>query len=824
MKKVVAFFLLGLFVALATSFTTQAAEGDLVDLYPYGQQACLEGTNACTQTKLADSFWDLEYAGHRYHFVRDSVRFASKFNDGDSSGTYSAGELGGALSWNAFGVMTINNTAEEAVLISANNRADITTNVHFIYTYFDETGKLQMFEDVINTYYIFNEGTDVTPANADWRLATEAEKTAYDAAAAESKPVTTRVAHIRMKRDASDSNGYKIEPLGYQSWKNIDAAPEALPEDQSVLVTGNPVDVTIPAGWTTVSFGINDRSASYPLTFNFVKSFPQYMIDAEMEAMTTVYTTQAPLFNNALGAADDDASTPGINIVVDYNAAFTLPANIIATYVDMYDVDGNIINTVRKIDYKVEIFQDAVLLETITYTYDSGTDAYTASGAATVVDSSVFGAAYVAKYSTVSPEDATSIKETEVDIVVGVMPPKFIGVENRYANEGEYVDVLEGITADDGYGNDITDTIEVTLPTGFNQYSPKPGTYEIDLTFTHNVYIEGINPSITLNGTSFTFSGATNVQEDNFATEIIVYTDVTNFKTSTFSWGSSGVIIEVGGDGKIIRTINRNTWDLQDENGLNTPANAQTMFPTWLANLTLEPNGFIIMVGRSTGTPYTAARALVYDQIVSYSLLSVDTIDEDIVKEASYVLTVDDLTAPQALVVNPNYKVEAGQYATVNQAILANIVAFDNFDAVEDLAVYVSNNGGLDLSIPSTYTVEVTVEDLAGNSTVKSFTVEVIAAKTTNEDVQDIIDEQTVSEEDVQGMLDDLETAINNNTLTPAQIQALIDAAKAAAKTETLESLPEDEVGTKLGVTIVIALGSSALSFAGAVLFLKKKI
>jgi len=73
-------------------------------------------------------------------------------------------------------------------------------------------------------------------------------------------------------------------------------------------------------------------------------------------------------------------------------------------------------------------------------------------------------------------------------------------------------------------------------------------------------------------------------------------------------------------------------------------------------------------------------------------------------------------------------------------------------------------------------------------------------------------------------MLDDLETAINNNTLTPAQIQALIDAAKAAAKTETLESLPEDEVGTKLGVTIVIALGSSALSFAGAVLFLKKKI
>jgi len=65
MKKVVAFLMLGLIVAFATSLSTQAADGDLVDLYPYGQVACLEGTNACTQLKLGDSFWDLEYAGHR---------------------------------------------------------------------------------------------------------------------------------------------------------------------------------------------------------------------------------------------------------------------------------------------------------------------------------------------------------------------------------------------------------------------------------------------------------------------------------------------------------------------------------------------------------------------------------------------------------------------------------------------------------------------------------------------------------------------------------------------------------------------------------------
>ena len=67
MKKVLALFLLGLFVAFATSFTTQAAEGDLVDLYPYNQIACLEATSACTQTKLGDSFWDMEYEIGRAH-------------------------------------------------------------------------------------------------------------------------------------------------------------------------------------------------------------------------------------------------------------------------------------------------------------------------------------------------------------------------------------------------------------------------------------------------------------------------------------------------------------------------------------------------------------------------------------------------------------------------------------------------------------------------------------------------------------------------------------------------------------------------------------
>src|SRR3989339_976469 len=106
MKKVVAFFLLGLFVALATSFTTQAAEGDLVDLYPYDQIACLEGTNACTQTKLGDSNWDFEYYGHRYHVVRGAARYATEFTDANSDGFISALEMP-TMAWNAFASLII---------------------------------------------------------------------------------------------------------------------------------------------------------------------------------------------------------------------------------------------------------------------------------------------------------------------------------------------------------------------------------------------------------------------------------------------------------------------------------------------------------------------------------------------------------------------------------------------------------------------------------------------------------------------------------------------------------------------------------------------
>jgi len=675
-----------------------------------------------------------------------------------------------------------------------------------------------MFEDHVSTYYIFNDGTPEAP---DWRLATAAEAAAWDAAAAEAKPVTTRNTHIRMKLDATDSNGYVLEPLYYLTWRNADVAAEAAVEDLSTIIAGDPNYVTIPAGWTVMSFGTNDRSSALNAkTVNFIKSMPTYMLDNTLAPMETVYTPQAPVFGPSLAAADDDATNPGINVVIDYNSPVALPAEIVATYVDMYDAEDNLINLTKNADYQVIISLDDTVLETITYTYDTGTSAYVASAPVTVIDSMDFGAVYKAVYRTVNPEFETLVTEVVVDIVIGVMPPKYIGVADRFINEQTVVDVLEGISADNGYGVDISDLIEVTLPANLNVYNPQAGEYTVELEFTYNVFIEGISPTINLNGTVFEFSGAKNVQEDNFATEIIVYDDVTNFKTSTFSWGSSGVIIEVGGDGKIIRTINRNTWDLVDENGINTPANASTMFPTWLADLTLEDGGYLIVVGRSTGAPYTAARALAYDQAASYDLTLVPDVDEDFVKTASYVLTVDDKTSPMALIVNDNYQVKVGEYTSVDDAILANVVAFDNFDDQADIAMYVSDDDDLDLAVPGTYTVEVTLEDAAGNATVVSFDVVVVA----NTEADDIAA--------LEALVDDLEAQIAaaetaNGALADqiAVLQAALDAAEAAiaALEAANEIVPDTGCGSAINTSSAVFMSLSILLGAALIVFLKRR-
>ena len=164
MKKIVVFILLGFASFLLLAGNNAQAEDEVIDLYPYDQVACLEAAAECTNTKVGSDFWNFTYGGYRYHAVGGSVRYVSEFDDANDDGEFISTEITG-ISWGSFGSTIINNTAETVVLATpdlAVNRMSLSSNSrHDVYLHFNENGVLQMFENAVNTYYLFNEGTDV---------------------------------------------------------------------------------------------------------------------------------------------------------------------------------------------------------------------------------------------------------------------------------------------------------------------------------------------------------------------------------------------------------------------------------------------------------------------------------------------------------------------------------------------------------------------------------------------------------------------------------------------------------------------------------------
>src|SRR5690554_5487494 len=686
MKKITTLFLLFV-AALVVMMPTFAEDGDLVDIYPYDDPNALYGPST-PFTLVGDSNWDLEFLGHRYHFVRGGVRFAHLWTDADADGLIAPTDYP-ALSWNAFAVMTINDGLDDIEMSTNSARTDITTVVQRLYAYFNEDGELSMFEDHFFQYYIHNDGSDATD-NADWRLATEAEIEAFDAA--ENPAVdtpNTRYSPVRIMRDETDEDGYVLEPIGYLTWRNPDLS--ALPEDeQSLLVDWDPNHVVIPAGWTAVSFGTNDRGA-YSAT-DYVKTFVDTFKLEEAPVMKAVHDHPDPAFAG-LSAHDDDGVSAGVQMIVEFNeVGFDLPNDVSVSWVRMFDEDGFIINETEKLSYKVDIYDPAdynsaeedhvpTPLETITFAYDADEDEYTPDKAISVVDSSVFGAGYIAVYAAEHPEEG--LTEIEVDIAVGVLPPRFENVKNRFADESVYVDLLGDITANDGYGNDLTGSITVTPPAGFNMYNPKPGTYNIDLEFTHHVHIAGeptVPDRIQLGANLVTVTR----KNENYAAyglDTTLYTEPFLYTNTAFQgW----VVVEFDADGKMIQSVERNTWNAWGEEGA-IAGMSDAGIKAWLEGIDFSEGGFVVFFGQTADRPLAAA--LRFGDEVEFTPGSEGTpdFDADIVTNASYTLTVDDKTAPQVVVVNNNYTIEADAFADAEAAILANVVAIDNFDARADL-------------------------------------------------------------------------------------------------------------------------------------------
>jgi hypothetical protein len=821
MKKIVVLVLLGFASFLLLAGNKTYAADDVVEVYPYGQIACLEGTSECTGTKVGSDHWNFTYAGYRYHAVRGSVRYVSEFTDDNLDGKFDLLEVSG-ISWGSFGSPVINNTDETAVLYAGDGavlRSQVYSGSrHDVYMHFDEAGVLQMYEATVETFHITNVGTVEAP---EWRLATQAEMDAFDAATdpATETPNTIKD-NIRIKLDDTDEKGYVLERLQYTKLIADDVDPLTDPVSSwSSIIEGNPVDVTIPAGWTVLSLAYLDRTKTDSAAF--INAAPYYMVSDEAAPMIPMYMEQPATFTG-ITALDDDLVSDGVNIVVDYNGEFDLDPMVMASWVDMFDDQDIIINATEYLDYSVVISQDGTDLETIDFTYDEVAESYTASAAVTVVDSSMFGAGYKATWMVTTPEGVE--QSVEADIVIGVMPPTFSGVEDRFVNQNVMVDLLEGITADDGYGNDKTADIEVSYPEALNPYAPFPGEYTIDLEFTHNVFYAGFEDrSYTLGTTEFVSDLVINEVVSDFRPIVAVYTDVTNLKTSTFAWNTKAVVMEVAGDGTLIQSINRGVWAstlINSTNPAATPGDGSGIFNTWISGMTLEEGGFVLVVGEQA-EGYAAAATVDFGDPVAFKDETVPDFDYDIITQVSYLLTIDDMTAPIAMVVNENYSIYAGQYSSINNAILANVIAYDFTDAQEDLVLFVSDNGGLNVSTPGTYTVEVTVEDEAGHTDVVTFDVMVMAALVTQADIDDAIEDAIANE--IQDLIDanvlteaDVEALIEAGTLSETAIQALIDAALP-------EEVPDTGCGSAINGTSAIFITFSLVLGASAIFFFRRR-
>lgn len=812
MKKIVVFLLLGFAAFVMIAGNSSYAEEHVVDLYPYDQPGCLTTSEPCLGTRVGSDHWNFTYAGYRYHAVRGSVRYVSEFSDDNNDGNLTALELTG-ISWSSFGSTIVNNTDETVVLkvdSGDKNRMDLYSSArHDVYLHFDENGVLQMFENAVNTYYIHNDGTE-------WRLATQAEIDAYDAAAdpAVDTPNTV-VDNIRIKLDDTSPKGYVLERIAFVQLVKDGVDTTTEPESAwSDVIEGNPVDITLPSGWTVLSFAYLDRTSNAK-NLEYIMALPELMIDDAVGTMAAEYIHQPATFAG-ISALDDDAVTDGVNIVIEFNGSFDLDPTVSATWIDMFDDTGDIINNEENLDYTVDISRDDVILETIDFTYDPVEDEYTASAAVSSIDTSEFGAGYKATWTTTTPEgDATIV---EADVVVGVMPPRFAGVEDRFIDQSTVVDLLDGITADDGYGNDKTDDIEVMYPANLNPYNPFPGTYQIDLEFTHNVFIPGIQTAVTINGEVIDLDPETDVNQDiatNIHTSPMVFTDEEIFQGIGSGWGS--VLVKVAADGTMMERYDRYNWEFTDSTG--TVVGSLEDFTTWQTTMTLAEGEFMVTAHGSVQAPRLRAANLSFGDPITFEPGTED-FSYDIVTEDSYILTVDDMTAPILMVINENYSIFAGSFENTNAAILANVVAYDFTDGQDDLVKYVSNNGGLNIFMPGTYTVEVTVEDLAGHTDVVTFDVTVIKAYATEDDIEDMIDEALANE--IQALIDanvlteaDIEALIESNTLSEASIQALIDA--------SLEEVPETGCGSAINGASTIFITFSLVLGAAAIFFIRRR-
>lgn len=783
MKRIFTSLLLvlaGLFMFATLSVQPVKAETDLIDLYPNEDVNNLKGN-------FGNSNWVLDFAGYRYHTVSFMARFASNFDGIEEKAEFKGSEIG-HLSANAMGGI-IHNDTEKDVVLKDGDRTALTAVINRVWAVFDEEGKLVLFEDHINVYYM----TEV--AGEDYfRLSTPEEIALFDEAEEGEKPANIRQTHIRIALN-EDGETYKAEPLGYLKWTNADYVPESEGVEEegvpSVIFEHDVNEVHLNAGWTALHFSTWDRGKP---NFNALIALMPGLLASQEEKMELNYLNPAPYFVN-LSEKDVNKSEPGINFVYDYE---TTP--VVSMLID--EVEARHVNDEQfkkgqfsLVDFVLKLYdEENELLETINVTYDAEEKEYVPEKEVfEQLDTSLFGARYyvvfeatqlpMEGFETSSVTGPKVIENTIVDI--GVLPIHFTGVENRYLDEGLPIDLLEGIKAYDNSRDlkGINDTLsyeivnEKTNSSHFNIWNAKAGTYRVTVK-AYLDFVQAIDISEDVEISFGEYEGTITKERINISVDpfgyasppppMAMFTEFTEstrtlLKTSDLKYNVQMALID--GSGIVVAYFNTVSGKMRVEGGAETTIAGNNREPsrsTWIDAIDFGV-GYKLIAGYAPADDVHVLlqKVNVGDKIEGLGFAA------RVHGETTYRLTVADFTPPKVVVRAETLEIYTDTaFVDAEEAILSNIVIFEEYG----YTVAMPGANRIDITEPGEHNVRVIVTDDSLNEVEVNFTLLVKPAKLSEEEVNAII-------ADLEDRIRDLEEQNGTGTSPSTGCQSAINSA-----------------------------------------------
>lgn len=773
------------------------AKDDLINLYPRGDE------NFETTPGIGNSNWVMEYHGHRLFNSIQSVTHVSTFDQNfyDEEGNVIDKPEEKKVWFKGVDVPRVANSNNGGVIVNDKDyditidtstgtaRADIGSAVTSRYwAYFDETGKLRMYEDEL----INRKSLTRVDGEGYWRLSTEEEIAQYDAAADGEKPehIVKNVPYrIRLEEDGT----YKAEPLDL-GWVVTNRQDGQTPYESNVVENDSRY-IHVPAGWTVVRFGQNARSAVVP-GFNAIEKwtadFADLIVANSDKKMEFKYVDPKAKFNGITNL-DGDKDLDGVQIVIGnevLNITEAVLGGVTSTYVtkenDILSAGNGTIFDYA--DFSLEISDGEEVLETLEIKYNKATKEYEVPEV-TKIDTSEFGKEYNLAYKSSTPVNK---EETvfEATVVIGTVNPEILGLEKKYGREGSSINLYDGITAKDPDGKDITSNITITHEDNFNPNYLTYGNHVI--TVTLNWLYESIAPNtfkfpVTVDETQkewkfdvkenndkslINFNYENPSESDRIPTiyDHSLVDEIIKDKTKVNFTKENGTTLIFDKAGVLVTKLDTFKTDatpqvLKDGKVENLPQDYD--YKEWITDY-LVRGSYLLHTQGSDDSKETQLMK-VGEKLVDFLFFEYFSQEVTVVK--TFEVEVSDVTPPRVRVLSKNFTIYTdNNFENVQEALYSNIEVFEINGYTMSISQVASR---IDIHTSGEHNVEVTVTDLSGNSVTVRFKLIIkdvyeVELPETGDDLDETVKDL---EEQLQDALDKIDS---KTTLTMVLVISLV--------------------------------------------------